>query len=58
MEQEKAKNVQELQNRQEFTAYIMWQVWRARNAWCFKGETWAEKEIVERACEEWKEFKQ
>lgn len=36
MEQGKAGKVQELQNRQEFTAYIMWHVWQSKECLVFK----------------------
>lgn len=40
----------------ELTAYVLWHMWKARNTWCFRGETWTERETIERACEEWMEF--
>lgn len=58
LEQEKTGKVQELHDRQELTIFIMCKVWKARNAWCYRRENWVETEIIERACEEWKEFKQ
>lgn len=57
MEQDKSGKVLGLQDKQELTAFIMWQVWKARNALYIRGENWAEKEIIERACEEWQEGK-
>lgn len=56
MEQGRVRTGQGLQDRQEINTFIMWQIWKARNALCFRGENWAEKETIERVCEEWQEL--
>lgn len=55
-EQGKAGNHKEIKSRQEFSAYIFWHTWKARNAWSFNAELKTEKEVVQRAWEEWMEF--
>lgn len=57
LEHGKAEKAQELQNRQEITAYIMWQIWKARNALIFGAENRTERDIIRKASEEWLEFK-
>lgn len=49
--------MQELHNKQKLFAYIRWQVWKARNAWCFGAKNLAEREIIQKACKEWMELK-
>lgn len=57
-EQSRVKNSWDLQDRQEFTTYLMWHIWKARNAWIFNGEKRSEIEVVQHAWEEWLEFKE
>ncbi|WP_157056330.1 hypothetical protein, partial [Candidatus Burkholderia verschuerenii] len=47
-----------IQDRQDLTVYILWQIWRNRNEWCFSETRRHEKEVVQRAWEEWMEFKE
>lgn len=46
-----AGNNRDLDERQELTADLIWQVWKARNSWSFKAEQWSELEIVQKAWE-------
>lgn len=57
MDQGKAGNEKGLLERQELTAFIQWQMWKAINALYFYRENWAEEEIIKRACPEWQEWK-
>lgn len=43
----KAHNNKDLQERQELTAYTLWHIWKARNAWNFNDEKRTEREIVQ-----------
>lgn len=45
-EHDKVKKDQDMQVGQELIAYILWQIWKARNAWVFTGERRIEREIV------------
>lgn len=47
-----------MQARQELTAYILWHIWKDRNAWLFNVEKNSELEVVQRAWYEWLEFKE
>lgn len=55
-EQGKDGNQKEIRARQELSAYIFWHIWNARNAWNFNAEMRNDKEVVQRAWEEWMEF--
>lgn len=44
-----AKNRNEMNDRLELSAYIMWQIWKCRNHWIFKNEKVPEMEVVKRA---------
>lgn len=55
-EHRKVRNKMELQVRQELTAYILWYIWKAKNAQ--KAGKCIEREVVEQAWEEWMEFKE
>lgn len=35
----------------------MWHIWKNKNRWTFTLEKWTELEVVQRASEEWMEFK-
>lgn len=52
------KKDQDMQYRQELTPYILWQIWKARNAWLFTGERRTEREIVQLDWQECIEFKE
>ncbi|XP_052172310.1 uncharacterized protein LOC127788238 [Diospyros lotus] len=41
----------------EISAYIFWNLWKARNAWCFNKERWLAHEIIQKSLDEWTEFK-
>lgn len=47
-----------IQDRQELTTYILWQTWKARNAYLFNGGRKTEREIVQLAWQEWIEYKE
>lgn len=55
--QEEIRKNGELEERQEFTAYLMWQTWKARNRWLYNSEKWAEVKIIQKAWNEWMVFK-
>lgn len=46
-----------MKDRQDFTAYLIWQIWKARNSRTFHKEYWSEMEIIKKAWEEWSKFK-
>lgn len=46
-----------MDERHELTAYIMWQTWKARNCWLYNSECWTELDIIQKAWDEWTEFK-
>lgn len=58
MEHSKAGNGKDLQERQEVTTFILWHMWKARNALYFCGENWEERVLIAQACEEWREWKE
>lgn len=47
-----------IQARQELTAYILWHIWKDRNAWLFNAEKNSGLEVVQRAWYEWLEFRE
>lgn len=51
--QGEAGNNRDLDEKQELTAFLIWQMWKARNNWSFKAEQWSELEIVQKALGEW-----
>lgn len=53
----KARNREEILERQELTAFILWYMWKAKNALVFCGESWDEREIIERAWRDWRDWK-
>lgn len=55
--QGKADKGQELQHIYEITNYVMWSMWKARNANCFGAERWTKIDIINRACKVWLEYK-
>lgn len=46
-----------LEESKELTAYIMWQMWKARNSCHFNAERWTELEIIQKAWREWIKFR-
>lgn len=42
----KARDNEEIQTRQELTSYILWHIWKDRNAWIFNAEKISEFEVV------------
>lgn len=49
----KAKGGDRLRERMTVSAFILWQVWKAHNAWYFNKEYWEPKVIIDRAVREW-----
>lgn len=47
----------DMEERQELTAYLMWQTWKGRNSWLYNSERWLENEIIQKVWNEWLEFK-
>lgn len=38
----------DMEERQELTAYLMWQTWKGRNSWLYNSERWLENEIIQK----------
>lgn len=55
---ENAGNSEELIIRKEFSAYMLWHIWKNRNRWTFNAEMWTELEVMHGAWSEWLEFKE
>lgn len=53
-----AGNMKELDDRKEFSVYMLWHIWKHRNRWTFQSEKWTEMEVVRGAWNEWLEFKE
>lgn len=52
------KKLSEVEDRQELTVYILWHLWKSKNAWSMEGVWRTAKDIVDNTLEERLEFKQ
>lgn len=43
--------------RMEVSVYLLWFIWKARCAWKFEGLKWEAMDVVQKAVNEWQEFK-
>lgn len=54
---EAAATREEMEDRKELTAYILWHIWKNHNSWIFNLEKWSELEVVQHAWSAWMEYK-
>lgn len=52
-----AKKGVQFQDRMEITVYILWNIWKSRCAWHFEEQRWDAREVVQKALNEWQQFR-